>query len=229
MTVYLSEDRKSELRRAFVGRLTAHYQNINDTQPEGFSDRVYNVLMGEYLPSLSLVPEMFLTHISEFRLEHKVPLAQLGPTGDTVMRNDSILIKFSTPRVWVSNVDSKGSSYGGEMFGGRLKRRGYYSNDYTMGKLDQWGDVGPEVIAYMTKRAENDVIVENLRGNFQRLLDQNRTLRQLIKAFPPIRSFVPQHYLTQMQGEPKARVGNSKGVDIQFLTTMAVQARMLTA
>ena len=223
MTVTLTESLRGDLRREFVGRMADFYSRKNGTLPDGFADRVYNLMMSEYLPSLSLVPEMFLTHIQSFRLEHKIKVAE----GD-IIRHDSFDVRFDKPMPWVSATADKSGKYGGTLFGGKLTRRGYYSNDYTVGDLTSWGPVGDELVAYVTRRVNDDILMEKLGDEFRKLLDQNRTLRQLLKAFPALKPFVSPYLLDRLKSEPKARVGNAKDVDLQFLTTMAVQCRLLT-
>lgn len=223
MTVTLTESLRGDLRRAFVGRMADFYITKNNTPPEGFADRVYNLMMSEYLPSLSLVPEMFLTHIQSFRLDHKIKVAD-----SDIIRHDGIELKFDKLMPWVSSTADKSGKYGGQLFGGKLTRRGYYSNDYTVGDLASWGAVGDELVAYMTQRVNDEILMEKLGDEFRKLLDQNRTLRQLLKAFPALKPFVSPYLLDRLKSEPKARVGNAKDVDLQFLTTMAVQCRLLT-
>lgn len=216
MTVYVTNDLKEQLKNNFVGRLHKYYKNNMGKVSDELGERIYNFLLGSDVELLRNVPTQYLSLVASVKL--RVNYNQ---------KEQVLRIPFNGEKPWITGNNSSRST---PLFGGKLRHRGYYGHEYTVDKQELWDQgILAELDAIVQTNYSYDDTIKKTRQNFNALLDQNRTLRQLIKAFPPVKSFVPEHILAKLADEPRARVGKSEGVDREFLTGMAAMARMVEA
>lgn len=211
MTVYMTGELAGIIGKSFSDKLSDYVKSaLQEPTPE-FGDRVYNFLLGPHIEILSKVPEAYLTYTDRISIRVSTPLA-----------THTISIRFSQPKPWLHSV--QGDSH---VFGGKLTYVMYTDRVHKLGPAHLWDeDLYDELTTIATTNTELVLMERRAKDNMAILIRSNRTLRQFVKAFPPAKAFVPQHILAKLAGEPRARVGNTKNVDIELLTGVIALLRM---
>ncbi len=211
MTVYMTNELAGIISKSFSNMLSVYVKSaLQEPTPE-LGDRVYNFLLGPHIEILSKVPEEYLTYTDRISIRVSDPLAAY-----------TINIRFSQRKPWLHNVQDDNS-----VFGGKLTYVIYTDRIHMLGPAHLWDpDLYDELTTIATTNAELVLMERRAKDTMASLISSNRTLRQFIKAFPPAKAFVPQHILAKLAGEPRARVGNTKNVDTEFLTGVIALLRM---
>lgn len=219
MTVYVTGATKEIIRQNFIGKLAKYYENNKSKAPTELGDRIYDFVIGSDAALLANVPMQYLHMVSYITLSAKAKPPEEFPW----MKNKvDITIPFSAPKPWVRTLRS------GQTINDKLESTSYFDTKFIIKNEELWDtDIYNSINAIAQRTQDNTDIVDKTVLELKKLLDQNRTLRQLIKAFPPIKAFVPHETLKKLDAEPKARVGKYEGVDREFLTGMAAMARMV--
>lgn len=215
MTVYVTEALKVTIRDRFIHKLKLAFDgSVLKVSPE-LADSIYDFVIGSDVGALNSVPSQYLNYVPGIFLEFTVSgLRHLLP------------VNFSSSRPWVNLGNYRTLSTA--PINGRLTVSNAVLNRYRILDIGAWDHAimdGLTTVAESMRARETNII--NAQDNLNILLKQNRTLRQLLKAFPPIKPFVPPHIIEKLAGEPAARVGKYEGVDREFLTGMAAMARMM--
>ncbi len=219
MTVYVTGATKEIIRQNFIGKLARYYDTNKPKASTELGDRIYDFVIGSDAALLANVPMQYLHMVSYISLSVKVKPPEEFP----LMKNKvDITIPFSGPKPWVRTLRS------GFVINDKLESTSYFDAKFLIKNEELWNpDIYNSINAIAQRTQANRDIVDKTVLELRELLDQNRTLRQLIKAFPPIKAFVPSEILRELDAEPKARVGKYEGVDREFLTGMAAMARMV--
>lgn len=219
MTVYVTGYTKEIIRQNFIGKLARYYDTNKPKASTELGDRIYDFVVGSDAALLANVPTQYLHMVLYITLSIKAKPPVDFPWIKNVV---NITIPFSTPKPWVRGLIP------GHVFNDKLESTSYFDARLLIKNEELWNpDIYNSInkIAHITQ--DNSDIVDKTVLELKKLLDQNRTLRQLIKAFPPIKAFVPNETLSKLDDEPKARVGKYEDVDREFLTGMAAMARMV--
>lgn len=220
MTVYVTGATKEIIRQNFIGKLARYYDNNKPKASTELGDRIYDFVIGrEVIDLLSNVPTQYLHMVSYITLSVKAKPPEEFPW---VKNKVDITIPFSAPKPWVRTLKS------GYVINDKLESTSYFDAKFLIKNEELWNpDIYNSINEIAQSTQDNTDIVDKTVLELKKLLDQNRTLRQLIKAFPPIKAFVPKEALSKLEDEPKARVSKYEGVDREFLTGMAAMARMV--
>lgn len=218
MTVYVTGPTKEIIRRNFIGKLSKYYDNNKPKATTELGDRVYDFVVGsEVIDLLTNVPAQYLHMVQFITIS-----VEVKPLEEFPWTKVDITIPFSVPKPWVRTLRS------GQTINDKLESTSYFDAKFLIKNEELWDtDIYNSINAIAQHTQDNNDIIDKTVTELKRLLDQNRTLRQLIKAFPPIKAFVPNETLKKLDAEPKARVGKYEGVDSEFLTGMAAMARMV--
>jgi hypothetical protein len=215
MTVHVTEALKITIRDRFIHKLKQAFDgSVLKVSPE-LADSIYDFVIGSDVGVLNSVPSQYLNYVPGIFLEFTV-------SGSRCL----LPVNFSSSRPWVNLGNYRTLST--PPINGRLSVYNAVLNRYRIHDIGAWDHA---IMDGLTTVAESmhvrDTNITNVQDNLAILLKQNRTLRQLLKAFPPIKPFVSPHIIEKLAGEPAARVGKYEGVDREFLTGMAAMARMM--
>ncbi len=215
MTVHVTEELKGVIRDRFIHKLKQAFDGSALKVSPELADSIYDFVIGSDVGVLNSVPSQYLNYVPGISLEFTVSgVRYLLP------------VNFSSSRPWVNLGNYRTLST--SPINGRLTISNAVLNRYRIHDIGAWDHA---IIDGLTAVAESmhvrDTNLSNAQDNLNILLGQNRTLRQLLKAFPPIKPFVPPNIIEKLAGEPAARVGKYEGVDREFLTGMAAMARMM--
>lgn len=217
MTVYVTGPTKEIIRQNFMGKLAKYYDNNRPKAPTELGDRIYDFVIGSDAALLANVPTQYLHMVPSITIS-----AKTKPSEKFFWTKVDITIPFSIPKPWVRTLKSA------QTINDKLESTSYFDARFFIKNEELWDtDIYNSINAIAQRTQDNSVIIDKTVTELKKLLDQNRTLRQLIKAFPPIKAFVPNETLKKLDAEPKARVGKYEGVDREFLTGMAAMARMV--
>lgn len=219
MTVYVTGATKEIIRQNFIGKLARYYDNNRPKASTELGDRIYDFVIGSDAALLANVPTQYLHMVPSITLSVKAKPPEEFPW---VNNKIDIIIPFSESKPWVRTLKS------GYVINDKLESTSYFDAKFLIKNEELWNpDIYNSINAIAQRTQANRDIVDKTVLELRELLDQNRTLRQLIKAFPPIKAFVPSEILRELDAEPRARVGKYEGVDREFLTGMAAMARMV--
>ena len=219
MTVYITRATKEIIRQNFIGKLARYYDTNKPKAPTELGDRIYDFVIGSDAALLANVPTQYLHMVSSITLSVKAKPPEESPWSNNKV---NVTIPFSAPKPWVRTLRS------GDAINGKLESTSYFDTKFIIKNEELWDTGIYNSINEIAQRTQvNSDVVDKTSLELKKLLDQNRTLRQLIKAFPPIKAFVPNETLKRLDAEPKARVGKYEDVDREFLTGMAAMARMV--
>jgi hypothetical protein len=215
MTVYVTEALKGVIRDRFIHKLNQAFDRSAPKVSPELADSIYDFVIGSDVGVLSSVPNQYLSYVPGISLEFTV-------SGSRHM----LPVNFSSSRPWVNLGNYRTLS--SPPINGRLTVCSSILNRYRIHDIGAWDHAimdGLTTVAESIHVRETNII--NAQDNLTILLKQNRTLRQLLKAFPPIKPFVPPNIIERLADEPAARVGKYEGVDREFLTGMAAMTRMM--
>jgi hypothetical protein len=215
MTVYVTEALKITIRDRFIHKLKQAFDSSALKVSPELADSIYDFVIGSDLSVLSSVPSQYLNYVPGISLEFTVRGVRC-----------LLPVNFSSSRPWISLGNYRTLST--SPINGRLTISSAVFNRYRIHDIGAWDHAimdGLTAVAESIHARETNII--NAQDNLAILLKQNRTLRQLLKAFPPIKPFVSPHIIEKLADEPAARVGKYEGVDREFLTGMAAMARMM--
>ncbi len=215
MTVYVTEALKGVIRDRFIHKLKQAFDGSALKVSPELADSIYDFVIGSDVGVLNSVPSQYLNYVPGISLEFTVSgVRYLLP------------VNFSSSRPWVNLGNYRTLST--PPINGKLTLYSAVLNRYRIHDIGAWDHA---IMDGLTAVAESmhvrDTNINNAQDNLAILLKQNRTLRQLLKAFPPIKPFVPPHIVEKLADEPAARVGKYEGVDREFLTGMAAMTRMM--
>jgi hypothetical protein len=209
--VTITQDRRSQLIAA-VTKFFRDQVNNGSNMPEELSLEIYNFIMAPFIPALRNLPPQLVHTTAEATFTFKTGTFQ----SDLTAKFGSHMAFFRSCR--------DAHAVRPELF----EQGHYYSGTYQLkANSNAWGEeLYNKLVTTFQTYNEASLTHQKVRDNLTTLLDQNRTLRQAIKAWPTLRHFCVPSDLEAIKSEPKARVGNAFNVDLTYLTTMAAVARI---
>jgi hypothetical protein len=206
-TVRFSKDLTDDILKNAEAKMAPLLEKaLASRPPQDWSDRIYDVLFGEYRPVLTQLPAWWVGTQKEITIE------RIGSM------SVSLDFTFSQPMPWPIAMPSTPLA----------RKASYYrANELILTDHEAWKELADEVVAYKQRLAAARNQVNEFKTMVKQVIEAYATLAPALKAWPPLWELIPENVKEKHRQVVEREKKDVKlEVDINKLTAMSVAARL---